>query len=150
MAGARVVRAFLIRDNFHARNLIADRGLKRDFVGKISLAPHPSKDYGTKERSRTCQCEWQIAVKYRLANQISHKSHYSHTKGEDNHRPQNIQFSLEFMIAGDNSVQQMVHDTALFFPRCHARRKRAEVMPGDFLASCPGYSQKLNICCQFH
>lgn len=46
------------------------------------------------------------------------KKHESQHKPNNDNGTQNIQFSLEFVVAGRNSVQQMVEPTA-FFPSCH-------------------------------
>lgn len=47
----------------------------------------------------------------------------------DNHyRPHEVQFSLEFVVAGRNSVERMINGTA-FFPGCHGNAHSAVVMP---------------------
>jgi hypothetical protein len=136
MARLGIVHALLIRDNFHEGNLIGGEQMNRDFIrkffGKICQISKQEDSHLELRRKPLEAAKISPALLGDQQNQ-SHKANRSQHEPDDHKHTQNIQFGLEFVVAGGNSVERMIDGTA-FFPSCHGNGSLAEVVPCQFFA----------------
>src|SRR5579871_5250233 len=101
MASAGVAGALFIRDDFHPANLTAERRMNTDFISSKTAAGGGALPPG-----------W-------LKQKVPRKSNHPQQHADNDNSPGDVQFCLEFVILGGNSVQQMIDCTALQLPSCH-------------------------------
>jgi hypothetical protein len=68
-------------------------------------------------------------AQWRLKQNEPHKQDESQNKANNDDCAGGIEFSLEFVVNGSNSVQQMINGAALQIPKCHGHDFRAVLVP---------------------